>query len=440
MLDRFRSFIESHQLISPGEKVLLAVSGGIDSMVLWELFTRAGLDYGVIHCNFTLRGNDSDDDERLVMDQAADRAVQLYVKRFDTEDYARMKGISVEMAARELRYNWFEEVRTSEGYHLLATAHHLDDLLETFFINLIRKSGIRGLAGFREKTGTLIRPLLFTCRKEIEAWATSQRVAFREDHTNNEVVFQRNYIRHEIIPRLESLNPAFRANLADTMGNLRQTEAFFTTEVNRQLKKISLPGTGNTSIYTSELLKLPHPRSVLFEWMSRFGFNATSAESVWAALDAEPGKRWFSPTHRLVTDRNQLIINPLTEEPEQLFYIEKDDLEIREPLHLQMELLPAEGFSIIRNPEVACLDADLLDFPLIIRKWTPGEYFQPLGMSGFKKISDFFTDEKFSLPEKENTWILYSGNKVVWIIGNRIDHRFRITPDTRKILKITLIK
>jgi len=383
MLDRFRSFIESHQLISPGEKVLLAVSGGIDSMVLWELFTRAGLDYGVIHCNFTLRGNDSDEDERLVRDQAADRALQLYVKRFDTEDYARMKGISVEMAARELRYNWFEEVRTTEGYHLLATAHHLDDLLETFFINLIRKSGIRGLAGFREKTGTLIRPLLFTCRKEIEAWATSQRVAFREDHTNNEVVFQRNYIRHEIIPR---------------------------------------------------------PRSVLFEWMSRFGFNATSAESVWAALDAEPGKRWFSPTHRLVTDRNQLIITPLTEEPEQLFYIEKDDLEIREPLHLQMELLPAEGFSIIRNPEVACLDADLLDFPLIIRKWTPGEYFQPLGMSGFKKISDFFTDEKFSLPEKENTWILYSGNKVVWIIGNRIDHRFRITPDTRKILKITLIK
>jgi len=165
MLDRFRSFIESHQLISPGEKVLLAVSGGIDSMVLWELFTRAGLDYGVIHCNFTLRGNDSDEDERLVRDQAADRALQLYVKRFDTEDYARMKGISVEMAARELRYNWFEEVRTTEGYHLLATAHHLDDLLETFFINLIRKSGIRGLAGFREKTGTLIRPLLFTCRK-----------------------------------------------------------------------------------------------------------------------------------------------------------------------------------------------------------------------------------------------------------------------------------
>lgn len=440
MLDRFRRYIESHQLIPPGGKVLLAVSGGIDSMAMWNLFEAAGLEFGVIHCNFTLRGSASDDDERLVRDQAAERAVQLYVKRFDTIEYARMKGISVEMAARELRYSWFEEVRTAEGYDLIATAHHQDDLIETFFINLLRKTGIRGLSGFREKSGTLIRPLLFTCRKEIVAWAETAGVAFREDHTNNEVVFQRNYIRHEIIPRLESLNPAFRANLAESMENLRLTEAFFTTEMNRQLRKIALPGTENRTIYISELLKLPHPRLVLYEWMNSFGFNATTADSTWAGLHGEPGKRWFSPTHRLVSDRNQLIITPLTEENEQLFYIGEEDRDIRNPLPLQMEFLPAEGFTIIRTPEVACLDADLLDFPLIIRKWTPGEYFQPLGMNGFKKISDFFTDEKFSIPEKENTWILYSSNKVVWIIGSRIDHRFRVTPNTRRILKITLLK
>ncbi len=440
MIDRFRSFLESHRLISPGGKVLLAVSGGVDSMVMWKLFDFSEMDYGVIHCNFTLRGKESDDDERLVRDQAAERAVQLYVKQFDTEDYARMKGISVEMAARELRYTWFEEVRAAEGFDYIATAHHKDDLIETFFINLIRKSGIKGLSGFREKSGTLIRPMLFTNRKEIESWATTNRVTFREDHTNSEVVFQRNFIRHEIIPRLESLNPAFRANLTETMGNLRQTEEFFNTEVNRQIRKISVPEAENPAVYISGLLKLPHPRYVLFDWMSRFGFNATSVESVWTALVTEPGKRWFSATHRLVTDRDQLIITPLTEEPDQLFYIGEEEREIREPLHLQLERLPAAGFTIIRDPAVACLDAGNLDFPLIIRKWKPGEYFQPLGMSGFKKISDFFTDEKFSLPEKENTWILYSGNKVVWIIGNRIDHRFRITPDTRKIMKITLLK
>mgnify|MGYP001179615477 FL=1 len=440
MIDRFRSFIEIHQLIPPGGKTLLAVSGGIDSMAMWKLFETAGREYGVIHCNFSLRGEDSDDDERLVRDHAAEVAVQLYVKRFDTLDYARVKGISVEMAARELRYNWFEEIRSAEGYDVIATAHHQDDLIETFFINLIRKTGIRGLSGFREKSGNLIRPMLFTCRKEIEAWAKEACVVFREDHTNNEVVFQRNYIRHEILPRLEDLNPSFRSNLTETMGNLRQTEEFFNTEINRQIRKIALTGTENSSIYTSELLKLPHPRQVLFEWMSRFGFNSATVDSVWASLAGEPGKRWFSVTHRLVIDRNQLIITPQTGETEQLFYIEEEDLEIRDPLHLQMELLPAKGFTIIRDPAVACLDGGNLDFPLIIRKWKPGEYFQPLGMSGFKKISDYFTDEKFSLPEKEETWILYSGNKVVWIIGSRIDHRFRVTPETRKILKITLLK
>ena len=436
MIDRFREFLESHLMMPPEGKVLLAVSGGVDSMVMWNLFHNAGINYAIIHCNFSLRGEESDSDERLVRDQAAEMATQLYVRKFDTLEYARMKGISIEMAARELRYAWFEEVRTAEGYVAVATAHHQDDLIETFFINILRKTGIKGITGFREKSGSLIRPLLFTNRREITAWATSRKISFRHDHSNNDVVFQRNFIRHEIIPRLETLNPAFRTNLTETMANLRQVEDFYMTEANRQIRKITDHDAPNEEIFISQLLKLPHPKQILFNWMNRFGFNAAVVDDVWSSLATAPGKRFFSGTHRLVIDRNKLIITTLTEEGSPLFYISDDEKEITQPLHLRLERHPAKDFTIIRDSAVACIDARLCEFPLVIRKWSPGEYFQPLGMTGFKKISDFFVDEKLSLPEKEQTWILYSGNKVVWIIGYRIDHRFRITTETKEVLVI----
>ena len=438
MINEFTRYVADNNLFAAGDRVLLAVSGGIDSMAMWQLFENAGYNYAVAHCNFRLRGDDSDADELLVRATAEARGIRLFVKRFDTQEYAAIAGISIEMAARELRYDWFSGLIKQEHFSCLATAHHQDDLMETFFINLLRKTGIKGLTGFRPKAGHLIRPMLFTNRKGIEQWANEQNLHYRTDHTNNEVVYHRNFIRHRIIPALEELNPAFRRNLADTMNNLRSVESFYETEVNRQIKRIAGPDEDHPGIVVSALLKLPHPQQVLFEWMSRYDFNPSTAEQVFRNIEGEPGRQYFSPTHRLVTGRNRLIITPRQEKTEELFYIDREDMEIFEPVHLTFSWQDVDHTEIDPDPRIAFLDAGKLGFPLIVRKWIPGEYFQPLGMQGFKKISDFFIDQKLSIPEKEQAWILYSGDKVAWIIGQRIDNRFRLTNETREVLVIRL--
>lgn len=441
MISRFTEYVREHHLFLPSDRVLLTVSGGVDSMVMWKLFELAGFPFSVAHCNFKLRGDESDGDEALVRELAGKTKTRLFVRKFETREVARERGISVEMAARELRYEWFEQIRTDEDFSYIATAHHQDDLLETFFINLTRKTGIKGLTGFREKSGFIIRPMLFTGRKEIMEWALKNSVQFRHDSTNSELVFQRNFIRHSIIPKFEELNPAFRNNLSETIRNLRAVEDFYLSGINRQIMKACESVPGGESLLLSTLLRFPHPRQVLFEWMSRFGFNPATADAVFSNLEKEPGRRYFSKTHRLVTARNKLVITSLPEERKQLlFYIEKEDREIAEPVHLYLEPADAKEFRIIPDPHTACLDAANLSFPLMIRKWEPGDYFQPFGMTGFKKISDYFIDEKFSLPEKEDTWLLFSAGKVVWIIGQRIDNRYRITPETKEVMVINYIR
>lgn len=438
MINRFTTFIKENSLFSPRDKVLLAVSGGVDSMVMLHLFEKAGFYFSVIHCNFQLRGADSDADEALVRQRAEELGCTVFVRRFETTEYARMKGISIEMAARELRYQWFEEVRQKQGFSWIATAHHQDDLLETFFINLSRKTGIRGLTGIREKSGAVIRPMLFTNRTEIETCARQNALEFREDATNNELIFQRNFIRHRILPGFDELNPSFRANLAETIRNLRRVEEVYQATVEKQISRISSAAGENTEISVAALLRLPFPKQILFELLSRYGFNAAVISLVFDNLETEAGKQYFSKTHRVVTDRGKLIVTRRPEEEEAVFYIDQDDLEIFEPLNLSLEWVESENFRLVRDPGVACLDAARLEFPLSIRRWKSGEYFQPLGMEGFKKLSDFFIDEKLSLPEKENTWIVYSGDKIVWIVGRRLDNRFKVTPSTRKVLMISV--
>lgn len=437
MINRFSQYYSGNQLFQHSDKILLAVSGGIDSMVLWRLFEEAGLTYAVAHCNFHLRGDDSNQDEAFVREKADELGVKLYVTHFDTREYAAAAGISIEMAARQLRYDWFEETRREGNYKWIATAHHLDDMLETFFINLVRKTGIRGLTGIKPKSGYLVRPLLFANRSEIEAFAQSGEIEYRTDITNEDVVYQRNFIRHRIIPELEKLNPAFRNNLSETMENLRQAEEFNDYETARQIRKISNPKNPD-EITISSLLKQAFPDQLLFAWMTRYGFNPSIIKEVYSHLEGEPGRQFYSRTHRLVIDRNTLIVTPKPENSEEIFYLEQSDTWLGHPIQMTITRHGASGFRIIPDPRTACLDEDKLEYPLTLRKWTTGEYFQPLGMQGFKKISDFFIDQKLSIPEKENTWILYSGGKVVWIVGYRIDNRFKITQETKNVVQLSL--
>lgn len=440
MLDRFLEFITEKQLFSAHEKVLLAVSGGIDSMVLLHLFEKSGYDYGIVHCNFQLRGDESEQDERFVRQQVLIHGVPSFFARFETEEFARLNGISIEMAARDLRYEFFEKTRKENNFSYIVTAHHQDDLIETFFLNLSRKTGIKGLTGIKEKSGYIIRPLLFTSREEIEKYARREFIDFREDSSNNEVVFQRNFLRHRILPLFSEMNPAFSKNILATIENLKEAEKIYLGYLEMETGKVSAQNDNGRVIFIEKLKNVPFPKNLLFEMMTEYNFNSSVIDEIAKGLDTESGRQYFSKTHRVVKDRRNLYVTPLTKEGDRIFYLESDDIELFAPMDLTVEKTDAKNFKIIKDRNIACFDSDKLEFPLLIRKWEQGDYFQPLGMEGFKKVSDFFIDEKIPLHEKENTWLLCSGKKIVWIMGRRIDNRFKITPETKNILKIEIRK
>jgi tRNA(Ile)-lysidine synthase len=439
MLDNFLEFVKEKQLFEPQQKILLAISGGIDSMVLLHLFEKTGFEYGIVHCNFNLRGNESDGDEYFVRQQVLIHGVPAFFQSFETEEFARLNGISIEMAARELRYAYFEKIRSEHNYHFIATAHHLDDLVETFFLNLSRKTGIKGLSGIKEKSGKIIRPLLFADRQEIENFAHINFIDFREDSSNNEVIYQRNFLRHKILPLFYELNPSFKKNILASIENLKETEMVYSGFIQNEKSKILFEKGQDIIIEIESLLKVQFPKVLLFEILSGFNFNPSVINEIFESLDSDSGKQFFSKTHRVVKDRGHLFLTSNENTEDRIYYIEKDDIELFEPLNLILEKHKADVFTISRELNVACLDSDKLQFPLLIRKWRQGDYFQPLGMTGFKKVSDFFIDEKIPLHEKENTWILCSGNEIVWIIGRRIDNRFKITQETQTVFKIEIV-
>jgi tRNA(Ile)-lysidine synthase len=440
MLERLIQNIESLHLFSPNETLLVGVSGGIDSIVLVDLLHCAGFDFAVAHCNFHLRGEQSDLDEIFVRGISEKYNKPFFCKSFDTQGYASECGISVEMAARDLRYEWFEEVRQSHSFDWILVAHHRDDQLETFFLNLARGTGISGLTGMKSTNGRVVRPLLFASRKEIQDYATDKSLIYREDETNSQTDFQRNKIRHLILPMMEELNPSFRVALSKTILHLRDASAIYQQAITAASEQVVRQKSSGDIDISIAKLKLMNPISTyLFEILKPMNFNGEVVDEIVQALDSQSGKQFFSVSHRAVLDREVILIQSRSEDKTNRYYIEESCSKTEFPIRLSLtSQIKPQNLQFDQSQGVAMIDKDKLQFPLILRKWQHGDFFQPLGMQGMKKLSDFFVDEKLSLPEKEETWLLTSGEDIVWIIGIRLDNRFKITPSTTNMLIIKL--
>ena len=443
LLKRLRHYVDEQGLCAPGDRILLTVSGGIDSMVMAHLMTAAGYDCGVAHCNFSLRGQESDDDETFVRAWAADRDLPFFFIRFDTEAYAAEHGLSIQMAARDLRYAWFRKTAAAEGYDHIALAHNRNDVAETFLINLSRGTGLRGLTGIRPRQGEIIRPLLFARRDEIERYARSEGITWRDDSSNRSVKYTRNKIRHEILPAFEELNPSFVDTLAATAARLSGVEEIFERYMD-EVRPQFMVHSGDKIMIPLEKVRHAQARAaILFELLSPLGFSPATTTAVLKALDSPPGKQFFSPTHRLIKDRDFLIITPLGEddEKERRYYIEEGMTGVSEPLRLRITIFDRDdSFRIPSSPDIAVVDHEKVTWPLIIRRWQEGDYFRPLGMTGMKKLSDFFIDNKLSLDEKEKVWLITEGDRIVWIPGMRLDDRYKITDHTKKIVKLEWLR
>lgn len=432
----FKNLIKTEFPYLCGSKLLLAVSGGVDSVVLAHLCHDSKLDFSIAHCNFNLRGEESDGDESFVVDLADSLDVEVYTQSFDTQKYAESKGISIQMAARDLRYEWFEELGNSIQFDYTLTAHHANDNLETFLINLIRGTGPEGLSGIKRENNGVIRPLISFSREEIENFARGRKIKWREDSTNASHKYMRNKIRHQIVPVMEEINPQLLDGFAKTQDHLRQSLDLVEDYISLLYPKIVEKDMYGYSLDVEFLKKVPNPQQILYQLLKSFGF--TEWNDVYALLTAQSGKVVYSDTHRLIKDRKKLLLTERKEKSQNKDYrLAEDENFVMIPdlgtFHIsEVEKMGRASKSCIFVPKRK------LQYPLVIRKWKKGDYFYPFGMNGKKKLSDFFKDEKFSLPEKENTWLLFSGKDLVWVINHRADNRFAVENSDSEILKICI--
>jgi tRNA(Ile)-lysidine synthase len=441
MLSRFLEYIDNQKLFSSDQRILLAVSGGIDSMVMASLFHTAKFDFGIAHCNFTLRGIESDTDSAFVKKFACDLGLDFFEKSFNTRQIALQKKQSIQVTARELRYNWFNELINENSFDFFATAHQFDDQVETFFINLFRGSGVSGLRGILPKNGKCIRPLLFASRDEILGFASKNGVSFREDISNSSDKYLRNKIRHSIIPAMNSVYPDFRKGFMKTFKNLTGIESFLATEIKQRSEELLIKENNQYKIDIKRLQNLDPIPLYLFELLKPFRFNFSTVDDICNSLEGISGKKFFSPTFCLTHNRDYLEIVPLNysnfSEKENAFLIKENELTINNPVHLSFSKAEIGGEeTIIKDSRVAQLDFKKLKFPLILRKWRQGDLFVPFGMKGKKLLSDYFIDEKFTGSDKHRTWLLVSDEDIVWIVGSRIDDRYKITEKSKIALII----
>lgn len=434
MLAQFQKHIEENFPELQQKPFLLAVSGGVDSVVLAHLCHQIDLNFAIAHCNFLLRGAESDKDEDFVRELAERLRIESHVIHFDTIGYVNKNKVSVQMAARELRYRWFEQIMVEHGYETLVTAHHADDNLETFLINLSRGTGLDGLTGIPEKTACIARPLLAFSRVRILEYAKSEKLQWREDKSNSDTKYLRNQIRHEVVPKLKELHSTFSENFKTTLDYLKDSASLVDHHISSMKQQLFKEKEGIIHIPIKSLERLEPLEVYLHEFFKEYGFTAWS--DIKDLLRATSGKEVFSKTHHLLKDRDKLLLQKLETSENGPFYISEETRSLHYPLDLALNQV--NNYEKANNKNILYIDKKTLKFPLVLRKWQKGDYFYPLGMKGRKKVSKFFKDEKIDRFSKERQWFLCSEDKIVWIVGKRADDRFKVTESTQDILKITL--
>lgn len=438
MLSHFVEFVQDHQLFQKNHKVLVGVSGGIDSVVLCHLLSQWGVNFGIAHCNFGLRGAESDGDEIFVTTLADQYGANYHATRFDTKAAAEKQGISIQMAARELRMRWFEKIRSKNDYQCILLGTHLNDSIETVIINLTRGTGISGLTGIAPKNGFLVRPLLNFTRDQIEEFAKQEKLNWREDSSNADTKYTRNKIRHEIIPVLAQINPSYTQTFKDNMERFSQAENVLTKALIEKRNELTELRGGWMYVDIEKLLNEEEKNFLLYRILEPYGFNSTQVRDIFKAIESQPGKQFKSEAYTLTVDRGQLLVTPIEPEEYPVFFLEREDSEIQIPFHLKLEQVDVEEVIISGLPNEVYVDLQKLIYPLELRVWKEGDQFQPLGMRGKKKVSDFLIDRKVSRPEKAQTYVLVSGNRIIWVVGQQIDERYKISQKTKSALKLTV--
>lgn len=442
LLQSFQDHIVKEKLFARGDRLLLAVSGGVDSVVLTDLCYRSGLEFVIAHCNFRLRGDESQRDADFVRGLAVRYDREVLVREFDTKAHAAARKVSVQVAARELRYAWFGELVDAGVARCVVTAHHLDDNIETLLMNFFKGTGIAGLRAMLPRQGIVVRPLLFASRSQLREWAAGSCLSWVEDSSNREDKYTRNFFRHQLIPVVEQAYPAALSNLSDNIGRFREIEIIYRQAIEERKKKLLELRGGEVHIPVEKLRKAEPLRTLVYEIIASFGFSSQQVDAVVGLLDSASGKYILSDTHRILKNRNWLIFSPLLTDEAAHVLVEEGDPEVRYGQGvLRLErVAPAKAGALDQGPAVALLDAGLISFPLLLRRWKPGDYFYPLGLRKKKKISRFLIDNKVSMADKEKVWVLEMDKKIIWVVGRRIDDRWKLGAGTKDVLRIEWVR